>query len=291
VDVLTLRCFVSVADGATVGDTAAAFHASQPAVTRALQRLSAEVGGVLTERAGRRLRLTAAGRALLPRVRRALAEIDEGVRAVADAHDPAGGTVRLGFLSPLGTWLVPDLLQAFRLERPRVRFELRQDGADRILQALEAGDLDLLLSSPPSGASFAWEPLFREELVLTVPPGHRLASRRRVRVAELSDETWVLHAPGYGLRRYVDELCAAAGFEPQTAFEGHDLATLLALIAAGSGIGLFPATTAGPGMDGVRQVHLSPPQHRQVGIVRFPGSSPSPSAIAFVAMVRHRLAG
>jgi DNA-binding transcriptional LysR family regulator len=288
-DVLTLRCFLSVADGVTVGDTADAFDASQPAVTRALQRLSIEVGAPLTERAGRRLRLTAAGRALLPSARRALAEIDEGVRAVADAHDPTAGTVRLGFLSPLGTWLVPELLQAFRNERPRVHFELRQDGATRILQALVEGDLDLLLTSPPpSISSFAWEPLFREELVLTVPSGHRLASRQRVRVAELSNETWVLHSPGYGLRQYVEELCAEAGFEPQRAFEGHDLATLLALIGAGSGIGLFPATTAGPAMVGVRQVQLSPRKYRQVGIVRSLGSSGSPSVTAFVAAVRHR---
>lgn len=285
-EVEELRWFVAVADGQTVGETADTFGVSQPAVTRGLQRLSGELGASVTERVGRRLRLTASGYSLLGRARRVIEEIDEARREVAEANDPDSGTVRLGFLSPLGTWLVPALLTAFRTERPRVRFELRDDGFARISQALLEGNLDLLLSSHPPVGEVRFEPLLEEELVLNVPEDHRLAVRQQVRIAQLADEEWVLQSSGYGLRQRVEELCAEAGFEPKAAFEGPDLSTLFALIASGSGIGLFPTRPAAP--SGVRQVQLSPRVRRTIGLVSVPGAVRSPSADAFAELVRRR---
>jgi LysR family transcriptional activator of glutamate synthase operon len=286
VDTETLRWLVSVADGSTVGETAAACHTSQPAVTRGLQRLGGAYGVPLTERVGRRVRLTFAGEIVAASARRALSELDESVRAVAEANDPASGIVRLGFLAPLGTWLVPRLLVAFRAERPAVRFELRYDGASRIHQALLDGELDLLLCSRLPEPQVVWERLFDEELVLAVPAGHRLAGRRRVRIAELTDEPWVMLPPGHGLRMRVEELCREAGFEPRQAFEGHDLATLFALIGAGSGVGLFPTRPAPP--PGVVQVALAPAVLRSVGLARLTGRAHPRAVGAFAELVRSR---
>jgi LysR family transcriptional activator of glutamate synthase operon len=284
VDTDTLRWFVAVADGATVAEAAARAHTTQPAVTRGLQRLAGEIGVPLTERAGRRLQLTFAGEIVAVSSRRILAELDSANRAVAEANDPGSGTVRLGFLSPLGAWLIPELLSAFRTERPDVAFELRHDGVVPTLRALRDGELDLLVSSQPNDPGLRWERLFSEELVLAVPAGHRLAERRQVRVVELSDEPWVLQAEGYGLRRQAEELCAAAGFEPRRALEGHDLTTLYALIGAGSGIGLFSTRPVPPAS--VRQISLSPRVEREVGIVTRPGAVIPASARAFAEFVR-----
>ena len=287
VDVETLRWFVAVGDGTTVGDTADAFHTSQPAVTRALQRLSRELGVPLTERVGRRLRPTFAGRIFLDSARRVVDELDAAARAIAEANDPSSGTIRFGFLNPLGAWLVPELLVAFRAQRPAVRFELRHDGLTRILQAIEDGDLDLVLSTPPASEALRWEPLLDEELVLAVPATHRLAARRRVKVGELVDEAWVLQSPGYGLRQRAEEVCREAGFEPEVVFEGQDLTTLYALIGAGSGVGLFPVRPLPPA--GVHQVAFTPRLHRGIGLVSAPGMVRSPSAEAFAELVRSHL--
>jgi DNA-binding transcriptional LysR family regulator len=89
----------------------------------------------LTQRAGRRLRLTFAGEILAGHARTILQAHDDAVREIAAADDPAAGTVRFGFLSPLGGWLVPQLLAAFSRDHPAVAFELRHDGASRIRQA------------------------------------------------------------------------------------------------------------------------------------------------------------
>jgi DNA-binding transcriptional LysR family regulator len=287
-DVDSLRWLTALADGATVGETAVASHISQPAVSRALQRLSAELGVPLTEAAGRRLRLTPSGRILAESARRSLRELDEGLRAVAEARDPDSGTVRLGFLSPLGTWLIPGLLVGFHAERPTVRFELRHEGASRILEGLRDGELDVLLSLRPEDPALAWEPLFEEELLLALPAGHRLAARRRVRMAELTGERWVLLPPGYDLRRRVEAMAEEEGSEVRPAFEGHDLATLYALIGSGNGIGLFPARPAPPAT--VRQVRLAPARSRTVGLVTVPGRFRPAAAEAFIAATRAAVA-
>jgi LysR family transcriptional regulator, transcription activator of glutamate synthase operon len=285
----TLRWFVSVADGRTVTETAERFHTTQPAVTRGLHRLAEQFDAPLTERDGRRLRLTFAGEIAARAARSALGEIDEAARAVAEANDPARGTIRVGFLNPLGTWLVPRLLLEFHATHPDVRFELRQDGAARILEALLDGSLDLLLSSLPTDSRAHWTPLFAERLRLAVAANHRLAKRRWVRVEELAADAWVVQPPGYGLRQRVEQIAAAAGFEPHIAFEGHDLGTLFALVGAGSGVGLFAATLAPP--HGVRLLELRPSQSRAVGLVTVAGRVLPRSAVGFADMVRERAGG
>lgn len=288
-DVRTLRWFLAIADGATVAQTAAASHTSQPAVTRALHGLATEFGVPLTERAGRRLRLTFAGEILAGHARTMLRAYEEADREIAEANDPDHGTVRLGFLSPLGAWLLPGLLAAFSRDHPAVRFELRHDGVSRIRQAFVDGDLDLLLSSDPESPDARWEPLFTEELIIALPASHRLAGRRRIRVAELADERWVLLPPGYGLRLRAEEICRAAGFEPIIGFEGHDLTTLHALIGAGSGVGLFPANPRPAG--DVHPVSLSPRVARTVGLATMPDRTRPRCADAFAALVRARVLG
>jgi len=285
-EIEALRWLVAVADGATVSDTARAAHTTQPAVTRALQRIAREFGVPLTEPAGRRLRLTFAGTLVADAARTIVREYDEAHRAVREYDDPHGGTVRLGFLSPLGTWLIPRLLAEFHATHPAVRFELRHDGVTRILSAVAEGELDLAIASEPDDPHLRWEPLFDEELKLAVPATHRLAARRRVRIDELADERWVLLPDGYGLRARAQELCAAAGYAPAAAFEGPDLGTLHALVGAGSGIGLFPALPPPP--PSVRQIALSPRVVRSVGLVDVPGRVAPRAALAFAETVRAR---
>jgi LysR family transcriptional regulator, transcription activator of glutamate synthase operon len=186
-------------------------------------------------------------------------------------------------------WLVPRLLVDFRARHPRVRFELRHDGVTRNLQALIDGELDLLLTVAPGRSDVAWEPLFGEELTLAVPRTHRLAGRRSVKIDQFANEPWVLFPSGHGLRRQAEEICAAAGFAPEPAFEGHDLSTLFALIGAGSGVGLFPSHPPPPAS--VRQIRLQPRLMRTVGVAGLPGRVRPRSADAFADFVRERATG
>lgn len=238
----------------------------QPTVTRSVARLSRELGVELVERRGRRVVATPAGRAMLEHLRRARAAVADARAAVVDVLDPEAGQVRLGFLHSLGARDVPVLVAAYRRAHAGVRFALRQGSRDDVLAAVGTGDLDLALVGPlPDGDErFAVKPLRSEPLLLTVPLGHRFASRGRVDLAECAAEPFVLLTRGHGLRLVTDALFAEAGIDPPVAFEGEDVDTLRGLVSAGLGIALAESGRA-PGT--VELVLSRPRAVRTVGVV------------------------
>ena len=87
---------------------------------------------------------------------------------------------------------------------------------EAMIERLRSGELDLCLTSPvPDAPDLVARRLDEQKLRLVVPADHRLATRRRVRLAEAADETFVTLEPGYGLRRITDDLCKEAGFRPR----------------------------------------------------------------------------
>lgn len=216
----------------------------QSTLSRAMVRLELDLGVTLFARQGRTVSLTPAGRGFLASVERALAEVERSAEAVRAEADPHGGRVAFGFLHTLGTETVPGLLRAFRADHPRVQFTLVQNYGEAMLRLLRAGELDLCLTSPvPDAPDLVTRRLDEQRLRLVVPEGHRLAGRKRVRLAEAADDLFVTLEPGYGLRRITDALCAEAGFTPRVAFEGEEAETLRGLVAAGLGVALLPPPT------------------------------------------------
>ncbi|CAM5263545.1 hypothetical protein SMICM304S_05733 [Streptomyces microflavus] len=101
---------------------------------------------------------------------------------------------------------MPALIRGFRADHPKVRFQLVQNYGEAMIERLRAGGLDLCLTSPvPDAPDLVTRRLDEQRLRLVVPDDHRLASRRRIRLAEAADETFVTLEPGYGLRRITDD--------------------------------------------------------------------------------------
>jgi DNA-binding transcriptional LysR family regulator len=244
-DIEHVRWFRAVADGQTVTETAAAAFMTQPAMSRMLARLQKEVGTDLFFRSGRGLQLTPAGRVFRKFADDIVDGYDSGVRSVVDVVSPDTGTVPIGFLHTLGTWFVPQLLSGFRREHPRVEFELQQRGEAGLREELLAGAADLIITSDnPADAAIEWAQLLVEPLVLAVPPDHRLAHRKRVQLADVADDTFIVLRRGYGLRQITERLCVEVGFAPRVGFEGEEVETLRGLVAAGLGVSLLPRVPA-----------------------------------------------
>jgi LysR family transcriptional activator of glutamate synthase operon len=242
VDIEQLRWFVAVAEREHVTRAAADVHVSQPALSRALARLEAEVGVPLFDRRGRSLRLNRYGATFRVHVERVLAELDHARLELADATAADRGTVAFAFGPMIGSSHVPALLAAYRATRPDVSFHLREGNAEALRAWLSEGEVDLILTSPrPAGREFGWAPLAHERVSLAVPPHHRLADRREIRLRELADEPFVMLKAGFALRALADELCRRAGFAPKVAVESEDPSTVRSLVAAGLGIALVPA--------------------------------------------------
>ncbi|MFC8527534.1 LysR family transcriptional regulator [Nocardia sp. NPDC057227] len=277
-----LTWFITLAELEHVGATADRLHVAQPTLSRMLARLERRLGVRLFDRTGKRLRLNEFGRAYYEHARRARIELDAGARAVADLADPAEGTVRLAFLHSFGSWLVPQLVGDFRRQAGRVAVSLHQDAAGTITRMVLDGDADLAVVSPrPAEPGLGWSGLLRQPLVLAVPAGHRLAGKRQTKLADLAGEEVIAMRHGYGMRRLLDELAAAAGLHPRIAFESSDLVTVTGLVAAGLGVALVPLEDPPPGATpspAVAKVPLADPGAvREVGLV-WAADRPMPEA-------------
>lgn len=267
-----LAQFAGVARHEHVTNAARELAVPQPTLSRAVARLEADLGVALLTRHGRTVALTPAGRAFAQAVERALAEVSRAAEAIRADADPTTGKVAFGFLHTMGPETVPELIREFRTDHPGVRFSLVQSYGEDMIERMRDGELDLCLTSPvPDAPDLVTRRLGEQRLFLSVPESHRLAARRRVRLAEAADEPFVTLEPGYGLRRLTDRLCEEAGFRPRIAFEGEEPETLRGLVAAGLGVALLPPPTVP--RPGVRELAVAAPPRavREIGVAWMAG--------------------
>ncbi|MBQ0987357.1 LysR family transcriptional regulator [Streptomyces sp. F63] len=276
-----LAQFAGVARYEHVTRAAEELAVPQSTLSRAMVRLERDLGVALLARHGRTVSLTPAGRTFLRSVERALAEVERAAESVRADADPAAGKVAFGFLHTLGPETVPGLIRAFRADHPRVRFQLVQNYGEAMLERLRAGELDLCLTAPvPDAPDLVARRLDEQRLRLVVPDGHRLARRKRVRLAEAAEEVFVTLEPGYGLRLITDALCAEAGFRPRVAFEGEEAETLRGLVAAGLGVALLPPPAVP--RPGVAELAVTAPRAvREIGVAWLDGHPDTPPVAAF----------
>jgi len=224
---------------------AARLGLAQSTLSRNMARLEADLGTALFQRAGRGLTLTRHGQQLLPYVERALTALSAGLEELAEDMSASRGRVAFAFLHSLGVHAVPVILRDFRASHPGVRFSLVQDSNDVMLTKLRAGTVDLCITSPvPNEPGLQTRRLDEQRLSLAVPRHHRLARRKRIRLAEAAGEEFVGLERGYGLRHITDEWCRQAGFTPRLTFEGEEIDTVLGLVATGLGVALVPSGMA-----------------------------------------------
>lgn len=274
-----LEYFLAVAREGSVTRAARQLYVAQPSLSRQIQKLEEELGAPLFDRSRRGMRLTPVGEIFLEYVQRGFDQFEAGHQAIRDMLGPDRGLIRLAFLPTLGSELLPEVLASFRRRYPKVRFNLRQHTTQPILQWLAAGEIDLgIVTALPIGVwermHFESRTLLVEELFAALALDHPLSKRSTLNLAELANEPFVMVRPGSGLRTVIETACRAAGFEPQVAVEGEDMATVHGLVAAGLGVSLLPDLAVperrGP-MPGrrlqVAAISLTPPLHWQIDVV------------------------
>ncbi len=273
-----LDWLLAVAEHHHVTDTAAILRTSQPTLSRALARVESELGARVFERAADGVHLTPTGEIVVEAARDLTARFDQLRSDLETLLDPDSGVVRLAFLDSIATSLVPQLLRSFHEHAPRVRVLLSQEPGHEMLADLASGVVDLAITSPRPTGELGWHPLQEEQLVLVVPPGHRLRGRKRIQLSELADEELVTTPVGFGFRTLVDALFRESGVTPTVSFESQDLATIEGLVAAGLGVAIVPAPFAG--RSGTKGVAIATAAaHRTIGLTwRTDRPLPAPAA-------------
>lgn len=281
-----VRGIVAVAELGQVGAAADELGISQSALTRRVQRMERALGASLFNRVGRRLVLNTRGEAFVVQARKMLAAERVGWDMVSRLMDPERGTVRLDFMHSLGTWMVPDLVKAYRAQHPNVDIRLHQGAAQELVGRVVAGESDLALvgprpalpeaAEPATSAQVGWHQIERQRLGLAVPEGHWAAGRAEVGIAEFREEPFIGMLPGYGTRMLLDALADSAGFSPRLVFESMELTTVAGLVAAGLGSALLPLDD--PYLQVGNLVPLQPPAYRELGLVWRQGDEAPPVA-------------
>ncbi|MFF8770816.1 LysR family transcriptional regulator [Kitasatospora sp. NPDC015120] len=243
-----LHAFTVLADELHFGHAAARLGIAQPPLSQQIARLEAKVGHPLFVREPGRVALTPAGRELLPAARRALAGLADGLAAARAVGGGRAGRLRIGFSASLALTVLPPLLGTFRARHPAVELDLREMTTAPQLAALQERSLDVgLLREPPedTGAGpLGFRTVLTEPFVAVLPSGHPLAAQRSVGVAQLADSPFVLLPRRAGPRLYdrITGLCGAAGFAPRIAQHAVEWQTVCALVGAGLGVSLAPAS-------------------------------------------------
>jgi DNA-binding transcriptional LysR family regulator len=232
----------------TVTAVARALSFTPSAVSQQLAQLQREAGVPLTERVGRRLRLTDAGLRLVEHAEVLLARAEEAEAELQDAAGTVHGRVRLASLQTPLLSLVPPALALLAGRHPQVRVELYEMEPELSLPALALGEFDAAVAEEydeaprPRFAELEREPLCRDDIVLILPREHPLAaSGGPVALADLAGEPWVSPHPDTQFAQTQLRSCRlVGGFEPDVRHWANDIAILIALVAAGQGVGTLP---------------------------------------------------
>lgn len=252
-----LRYFIAAAEEEHFGRAAVRLHITRPAVSQIIADLEGELGTPLFERLAHTVKLTAAGRTLLPQLVRVMDDLNEAIVLTKRVGQGMTGTLRIGYGSlTLMHSIFRAAVKRFREMYPEVSLSLIEMSTSFQPKALADGKIDAGFMhfgpSPHPGKRRTEINMEREGIVLdsiciqtgslgvAVPNDHRLAKRKSVTLNDLADE-WFVVVPKSSTNLSYGQLysvCQAAGFEPNIVQEVSTIASQLNLISVGMGIGL-----------------------------------------------------
>ncbi|MFJ6620972.1 LysR family transcriptional regulator [Kitasatospora sp. NPDC091335] len=251
-----LRYFAAVVDEGTFTAAAARLHVSQSGISTQVAKLERELGQQLLERAGRQVRLTPAGEAVLPLAKNALATLDAIRHAAAEFADAVRGRVRLGMITGCSIPPFLDTVADLGRSHPGIELSLHEGPSEDLQAQVLAGSLDLALIGYAGEVCAGLEATVAvdEPIAAVVPAGHPL-DRARLRLADLRGEKILCLSSGTGIRAAYRDSCRRLGLDPRVDIEASSPAALLRLAERGAGVAVLSASSAAGA--GLRAVPLS----------------------------------
>lgn len=218
VELRELRYFVAAAEELHFTRAATRLYIAQQALSSAIAQLELRLGTALFERSTRRVRLTAAGKALLPAARDTLVAAERAVAAACDSARGVSGHLHVAVSRPAYRFGAP-VLRAVQQAAP-IELTVRTDFVQPLVEAFEAQALDAaILFCPEQHACLGYQRLSDQPAIVAMHPDHHLAERTALRIGDLSEEVLVLAPSGEGLgyNAAVLSLCLRDGVMPRTA--------------------------------------------------------------------------
>ncbi|MDN3524649.1 LysR family transcriptional regulator [Halomonas sabkhae] len=280
----TMEQFVAVAEELHFHRAAERLNMSQPPLTSAIRKLEEDIGVTLIKRGNRVLGLTPAGRKFLEEARETLRQAQQAITGTQEVAAGQTGLVRLGYVGSSLYGRLPDAIRAFRMQYPRVRLELREATTAAQVAAIRAGTMDVGVVIPPlhNAQDVELDRFDSDRLCMAIPRDHPLGEQDRVKLSDLSEESFILWPmlEGRGFHLQVIRLCANAGFVPRVEQEAYGMHAVLSLVAVGFGVSVVPESMSGFRDDRITYRSIS--DSGSEFDLSFVYRDPSPSAASFV---------
>ncbi len=282
-----LEIFLTVAELQSFSGAARQLYIAQSAVSSAIAKLEGELELRLFQRTDGGAQLTAEGRVLQDHAREILKQVDDTVDLLSSMRGLQTGQVRIGTPAMLASYVLADLLVAFRAQFPGLSIETVDAGTRRIGELLLAGELDLgIVSESGNPPGLTVQPFIEEEMLVCVAPRHRLAGRRRVTLKDLARERLVIHGEGYLLRELVAARFEAAGLQPGIDVETNLVPLMARLVRTANNVGFCLRSVAE--REGLVGIPLNPPAALRFGLAWRENHHLSAANAAFVDFLLKR---
>lgn len=279
-----LRTFTEVARQHSFTAAAKALHLTQPAVSMQVRQLEQAAGLPLVEQLGRRVHLTEAGRELLRYAAGISGLLREAEEAMKALQGVGGGELSIAVTST-AKYFAPSLLAEFRRRHPEVRLRLAVSNREAVVRALTENSVDLaVMGRPPRGLEAEAVAFAKHPIVVIAAPGHPLGGRRRVPLAALAGETFIIRERGSGTRNAMEHVFAERGFKARETLEMSSNETIKQAVMAAMGIAFLSMHTIGLELRAQRLVLLPVtglPVMREWFVIHRKGKRLSPAAQAF----------
>ena len=286
-----LKVFEAAARNQSFSRAAAELHLTQPGVSMQVKELEGNAGLPLFERIGRKMHITEAGRELLRHTQEILRALNDAEDTLDALKGLRGGHLNLGVTST-AKYFSPQLLARFRQQHPTLDFRLAVSNREFVIEQLAGNEVDLaIMGRPPEALATVAEPFAPHPFVIIAAPDHPLAGRRRIAVARLAAETFLVREPGSGTRSAMQNFIEDHGFAIRVGMEMTSNETIKQAVMAGIGVSFLSRHTIGLELESGRLVVLDVrglPVMRHWFVVHLAAKRLSPTAQAFKAFVlRH----
>ena len=282
-DLSALQAFVAVAQNASFSHAAEQLFVSQSAISKRIAQLETDIKAQLFDRIGRKVALTEAGHALLPRAQRLLNDAKELQRVVADLQGDIAGKLTMGTSHHIGLHRLPDPLRQFTQLHPNVELDIQFMDSEEACHSVEVGELELaIVTLPPSPRErLSLTTIWQDPLVFVAAKDHALC-HQKASLADLAKHPAVLPSTHTYTRGILESLLRNEGLALNVAMETNYLETLRMLVSTGLGWSLLPKTLIA---DDIQEIKIPKVQlQRELGVVTHEKRSLSNAAQAMIRL-------
>ena len=285
-DIPNLNAFVAVADSGSFSEASEHLYLTQPAISKRVSALEAELDAQLFDRIGRKVTLTEAGTALLSRARNILQQVDDSKRAIQNLSGHIAGKLSIGTSHHIGLHRLPPVLRAFTSAYPEVELDLHFMDSEEACHAIEHGELELAIVTLPLEPAKVLQTyeVWPDPLDIVVNQSHPLALLNKITTKQLAKYSAILPTRGTYTRQIFEHTMRKHKLELKVGLSTNYLETIKMMVSVGLGWSVLPRSMLNKEL---KTLHIEGINlERKLGIVWHSGHTLSNAATAMSEILK-----